>query len=106
MSSLTPRDRELVALGAAMGSNCESCVEYHIPKAREAGLTDQEIQAAIMHADLVRQVPARKVLQTALGLLPCAAADLAHVATGADCGCETIAAGAAVETKGEGCGCS
>lgn len=106
MSDLSPRDRELVALGAAMGSNCASCIEYHIPKSREAGLTDREIHAAIKHADLIRQVPARKTLQTALGLLPCAAEGLADAAADEGCGCEAIAGGAASETNGEGCGCS
>ncbi|MBI4290959.1 MAG: carboxymuconolactone decarboxylase family protein [Betaproteobacteria bacterium] len=87
MSDLTPRDRELVALGAAMGSNCVPCVEYHIPASRKAGLTDPEIQAAILHADKIRQVPARKTLQAALAMLPSAAGDAPRPGTGEDCGC-------------------
>ena len=70
MSDLTTRETELVALGAALGSNCMPCIEYHIPQARKAGLTDQEIHAAIRLADKVRQVPARKVLESAQNLLP------------------------------------
>ena len=69
MSHLTPRERELVSLGAAMGSNCISCIEYHIPAARKSSLTDSQISEAIRLADRVRQVPARKVLDTALDLL-------------------------------------
>jgi len=61
MPHLSPRDRELVAIGAAMGSNCVPCIEYHIPKAREAGVSDSEIAEAIRLSDRVRQVPARKV---------------------------------------------
>jgi 4-carboxymuconolactone decarboxylase len=49
-----------------MGSNCVPCIEYHIPKAREAGLSDSEISEAIRLSDRVRQVPARKVLEVAL----------------------------------------
>lgn len=75
MSDLTPRDRELVALGAAMGSNCVPCVEYHIAESRKAGLSDPEIHEAIQHADRIRQVPARKTLQAALKVLPSAATD-------------------------------
>lgn len=75
MSELTTRERELVALGAALGSNCVPCIEYHLPQARKAGLTDREIRAAIRLADMVRQVPARKVLETALDLLSPAAED-------------------------------
>jgi len=69
MNDLTPREKELVALGAAMGSNCVPCIEYHIPAARKAGLSDAQIRAAIDTADRVRQVPARKVLETAAALL-------------------------------------
>ena len=69
MNELTSRERELVALGAAMGSNCVPCIEYHIPEARKAGLADAQIFEAIRLADKVRQVPARKVLNTAQGML-------------------------------------
>jgi 4-carboxymuconolactone decarboxylase len=70
MNELNDLERELVALGAAMGSNCISCIEYHIPEARKAGLTDSQISEAIRLADKVRQVPARKVLNTAQRMLP------------------------------------
>lgn len=66
MEQLTHRERELVALGAAMGSNCIPCIEHHIPEARKSGLTDWQIKEAIELADKVRQVPARNVLKTAL----------------------------------------
>jgi 4-carboxymuconolactone decarboxylase len=65
MEELELRDRELVALGAAMGSNCVPCIEYHIPQARSAGLTDGQIAEAVQLADKVRQVPAAKVLRAA-----------------------------------------
>lgn len=81
MSDLTPRERELVALGAAMGSNCVPCVEYHIPESRKAGLTDPEIRAAIQHADKIHEVPARKTLQTALNMLPSEAGGAGNAAT-------------------------
>lgn len=74
MDRLTRAERELVALGAALGSNCVPCIEYHIPEARKAGLSDRQISEAIQLADKVRQVPARKVLGAALGMLPAAKA--------------------------------
>ncbi len=84
MTGLNTRDSELVALGAALASNCVPCIEFHIPAARKAGLSDDEIAAAIGLADKIRQVPARKVLDRALALLPQADAG----ATAADaCGC-------------------
>ncbi len=74
MDRLTNAERELVALGAALGSNCVPCIEYHIPEARKAGLSDRQINEAIHLADKVRQVPARKVLAAAVSMLPEAAA--------------------------------
>jgi AhpD family alkylhydroperoxidase len=70
MNDLTIRERELVALGAALASNCAPCIEHHIPEARKAGLSDTQISEAIQLADKVRQVPARKVLNVALCMLP------------------------------------
>ena len=65
MSELNNREQSLVALGAAIASNCVPCVEYHIPGARKAGLSDSEISQAIKIADKVRRVPARAVLEAA-----------------------------------------
>jgi AhpD family alkylhydroperoxidase len=85
MSDLTIRESELVALGAALGGNCVPCIEYHIPQARKAGLTDQEIHAAILLADKVRQVPVRKVLEAARSLLPHLAESPEDVGETSDC---------------------
>jgi AhpD family alkylhydroperoxidase len=87
MNHLTLLERELVALGCAMGSNCVPCIEHHIPEAKSAGLTDPQIAEAIRLADRVRQVPPRKTLQAALKLLSTATDDVSNVATGEDCGC-------------------
>jgi len=83
MSELSFRDRELVALGAALASNCEPCVEYHVAEAQKAGLTGGEIAAAIALADKIRQVPARKVLATAQRLT--AGSEAAQPAASACC---------------------
>ena len=69
MNVLSDRDRELVAIGAAIASNCVPCIEYHVPAARKAGLDDGEIREAALLADKVKRVPARKVLETAKSLL-------------------------------------
>jgi AhpD family alkylhydroperoxidase len=83
MEVLNPRERELVALGAALASNCVPCVTYHIPKAKKAGLTDAQIAEAIELAEKVRQVPARAVLEAAQRVLP------SDAVVPADCGCGT-----------------
>jgi 4-carboxymuconolactone decarboxylase len=69
MSKLDPREREFVALGAAVASNCLPCIEYHTLAARKAGITDGQIREAVKLADTVRQVPARQVLAKAQSLL-------------------------------------
>jgi 4-carboxymuconolactone decarboxylase len=66
MNALSSRERELVALGAAIASNCVPCIEYHVPEARNAGLSDTQIKEALKIADKVRRVPARAVMRTAL----------------------------------------
>jgi AhpD family alkylhydroperoxidase len=69
IETLSPRDRELTAIGAAIASNCVPCIEYHIPQARKVGLSDSQILEAVELADKVRRVPADKVIQTACALL-------------------------------------
>jgi AhpD family alkylhydroperoxidase len=81
MSELSPRDRALVGLGAAIGSNCIPCVEHHIPTARGAGLSDEEIRAALNLADTIRQVPARRVLARANELVSIPASESAPAAS-------------------------
>ena len=86
MNELNNREQSLVALGAAIASNCVPCVEYHIPGAKRAGLSDIEINEAVRIADKVRQVPARTVLETALARIetfPDGSADSAEPG----CGC-------------------
>jgi len=95
MAELSARDRELVALGAALASNCAPCLEYRVPAARKAGLSDSQILEALHLADKIRQVPARLVLESALsrvgGSVPASARRDCDPrddgAGGAGCGC-------------------
>lgn len=63
MDGLSPVERELVAIGASVASNCIPCVTYHVAKARKLGMSDARIMEAVELADKVRQVPARAVLE-------------------------------------------
>ena len=65
MGRLSPKEKELVALGAALGSNCIPCVVYHLGVAEKIGISDEEIKEAVELADEVRKVPAAQVLKTA-----------------------------------------
>lgn len=69
MNQLSDRERELVAIGAAMGSNCPTCIGHHVPLALAAGLTVAEIEEAVGLADAVRSVSAGNTLTAALAAL-------------------------------------
>jgi 4-carboxymuconolactone decarboxylase len=89
MNELAKRDKELVAIGAAIGSNCIPCIVYHIKEARRCGVFDWQIRAAIEVAENVRKVPFELVKNTAyahLDVEPDELTDKDGSATG-DCGC-------------------
>jgi AhpD family alkylhydroperoxidase len=48
--ALDQKDKELVAIGASIGSLCRPCLEHHIPAGREAGLTEPELAQAVQVA--------------------------------------------------------
>jgi 4-carboxymuconolactone decarboxylase len=65
MGRLNPKEKELVALGAALGSNCIPCVVYHLGVAEKIGIPDEQIREAVELANKIREVPAAQVLKTA-----------------------------------------
>jgi AhpD family alkylhydroperoxidase len=69
MTKLTERERELVAIGASIGSNCVPCIAYHVGNARKAGLSDAQIEAAVVLSEEIRKVPASLVVDTARAYL-------------------------------------
>ena len=44
---LDERTKELIAIGASVCAHCQPCLTYHVNKAREAGIDDESIRAAI-----------------------------------------------------------
>ena len=91
MTELTERDRELVAIGASIGSNCVPCIAFHVGKARETGLTDGQIEAAIELSEEIRAMPASLVVNTARAYLESKSIERTELSTNAgtgECGCE------------------
>jgi len=78
METLNAKERELVAIGAAIASNCTPCMEFHIPAAREAGLNDKQILFAIKIAEAIKKVPADKVRTASLNILDGKEADVCN----------------------------
>ncbi|MDR3562646.1 MAG: carboxymuconolactone decarboxylase family protein [Negativicutes bacterium] len=53
----------LIAVGASVAANCQPCLRHHSAKAREAGLSDEEIQAAAEVGKAVRMGAAKQMDQ-------------------------------------------
>lgn len=64
-SRFTEAVAELVAIGAAIGSNCEPCFKFHYDKARKLGVSNEDMLQAVTIAQSVKEAPARLVLELA-----------------------------------------
>lgn len=49
------RTKELIAIGASVGAHCQPCLTYHVEKARELGINDEEIRSAIETGHMVEK---------------------------------------------------
>ena len=56
---------ELVAIGAAIASNCEPCFKHHFNEARKLGVSGEDMRRAVDMAQAVKESPARAVLDLA-----------------------------------------
>jgi arsenite methyltransferase len=56
---------ELVAIGASIASNCEPCFRYHYDRARKIGVSKEDMALAVKTAQMVKDSPARAVLELA-----------------------------------------
>jgi AhpD family alkylhydroperoxidase len=57
-SLFTDEVRELVAIGAAIASNCEPCFKHHYNEARKLGVSKEDIRLAVEQAQMVKESPA------------------------------------------------
>jgi AhpD family alkylhydroperoxidase len=64
-SIFTEQVAELVAIGAAIASNCEPCFKFHYDQARKLGVADADMRRAVDLAQKVKETPARAVLDLA-----------------------------------------
>ena len=64
-SIFTDAVRELVAIGAAIASNCEPCFKHHYNEARKLGVSKEDMRLAVDIAQAVKDNPARAVLALA-----------------------------------------
>lgn len=64
-SLFTEQVAELVAIAAAIASNCEPCFKFHYDKARKLGVLDADVRRAVELAQQVKEAPAKAVLNLA-----------------------------------------
>lgn len=61
----SPAVAELVAIGAAIASNCEPCFKEHFDRARRLGVSKEDMACAVATAQSVKEAPAQAVLKLA-----------------------------------------
>ena len=59
------KTEEMIAIGVAYGINCIPCMEYHKKQAVKAGLTEDQMQAVIKIAEMVKTGAANKTISVA-----------------------------------------
>ena len=105
-SLFTDEVAELVAIGAAIASNCEPCFKFHYAAARKLGVSREDMTAAVAMAQRVKDTPAQSILTLADRILKSGgdgdeavaeAPQAAATATGSCCG------EAPTEAKAGGC---
>jgi AhpD family alkylhydroperoxidase len=40
-------EKELIAIGVSIGAHCQPCLDYHVSKAREMGISETDIKEAV-----------------------------------------------------------
>lgn len=63
------RTRELIALGASVAANCESCVEHHRRKATDYGVDPQDVAQAIDIGRAVRQAASKATMTACCSMM-------------------------------------
>ncbi len=52
---------ELIAIGASISANCHPCIKYHVAKAKEMDIQEDEIKQAIDTGRMVRKGAAQQM---------------------------------------------
>jgi AhpD family alkylhydroperoxidase len=83
---LDDRIIRLIAVGASISANCQSCLETNVSKALENGADEQEIAEAVAVGKMVRKGAAYK-MDKFISITYCAASSFTTNATKNECGC-------------------
>ena len=69
MTTLTSREREVVAIGASVGAGCHPCLSHHIRNGRGAGLTDAELVGVVLQGHALVVAAADWLLREGLAMI-------------------------------------
>ena len=83
---LDDRIIRLIAVGASISANCQSCLETNVSKALENGADEQEIAEAVAVGKMVRNGAASK-MDKYISITYCAASLSTANATNNECVC-------------------
>jgi AhpD family alkylhydroperoxidase len=56
---------ELVAIGASIAANCDTCFKFHYNEARKLGVSKDDMLLAVETANAVKNTPAKAILSLA-----------------------------------------
>jgi AhpD family alkylhydroperoxidase len=63
------RTRELVAIGAAVAGLCQPCLRHHLLKAKELGISEDDINGAIKLARIIGENGDKRMMEFTEGLM-------------------------------------
>lgn len=79
--------KELIQVAAALAAGCASCLEQHVPKARELGASDADLQEVLLLVRPVKLAATMKIDEFAENLFVQKRTLLNVVSQGSGCGC-------------------
>lgn len=81
----TAEVRELVAIGAAIACNCETCFKFHYDKARKLGVSDEDMLSAVDTGLMVKNASADAIKELAYKYLKKQGKDESQPTTESSC---------------------
>ncbi len=84
MNELT---KELIQVAAALAAGCRSCIEHHVPKARELGASNDDLQEVLQLVRVVKLTATMKSDEYAEIFFEQQAAKLNVISQSSSCGC-------------------
>ena len=68
------KTKELIAIGASIGAHCQPCLTYHVAKAKEMGIEENETREAIAVGHMVERGAMSAMKEFAAGVFGAPAA--------------------------------